>query len=204
MTRRTDQNAWANHPELLTMIKSPWEKYRKTDWNFSQYEDAVFARPCDAETVMYAALDFCVSIVSLRDWTRRTLIRDVRNNGKTLPAEMASQDVFAAWVAARVPWQAAIEAIANTTKHAEYRDAGWEKGIATPASFFPEYLRAEHEACEDGLQLFAFMHKHKQVTWWDVSLRQHGDDEATPGYVAFGDALDQWGEILKALSYQDE
>jgi hypothetical protein len=76
MTRRTDQNAWANHPEL-TMIKSPWEKYRKTDWNFSQYEDAVFARPCNAETVMYAALDFCVSVVSLRDWTRRTLVRDV-------------------------------------------------------------------------------------------------------------------------------
>ena len=75
MSRRT--HPWADHPELLTSIRSPWEMYRKADWNFSRYEDAVFARPCDAEMVMYTALDFSVTIVGLRDWTRKTLVREV-------------------------------------------------------------------------------------------------------------------------------
>jgi hypothetical protein len=84
---------------------------------------------------MYAALEFCVTLVGLQDWTRKTLTRDVRNNGKALPAGMTSLDDFAAFVTDRVSWQAAIEAIANTTKHAEYRDAGWPMGVARPASF---------------------------------------------------------------------
>lgn len=204
MTRRAGPHPWANHPELLTSIRSPWEKFRKADWNFGRYEDAVFARPCDSETVMYAALDFCVTVVSLRDWTRKTLTRDVRNNDKALPAGMTSLDDFAAFVTDRVQWQAAIEAIANTTKHAEYRDAGWPMGVARPASFFPEDLRAEHEACKDGLELFALLHKHREVAWWDISLRQHPSEEAKPGYVAFGDALDQWKALLQELGYQDD
>lgn len=204
MTRRTGPHPWANHPELLTMISTPWQKYRKADWNFSRYEDAVFDRPCDAETVMFTALDFCVALVGLRDWTMRSLIRDVRAGTRALPADLTSIDDFEAFVTGRVPWQAAIEAIANTTKHAEYRDKGWPQGVARPASFFPEYLRAEHEACTDGLQLFAFMHKRRDVTWWDVSLRQHPSEDATPGYEAFGDALEQWEQILKDLGYEED
>jgi hypothetical protein len=184
-------------------MRSAGEKYRKAEWNFTRYEDAVFARPCDAETVMYTALDFSVAVVGLRDWTRKQLTRDVRQSDKSLPTGMGSLDDFSAYVAARVPWQPAIEAIANTTKHAEYRDNGWENGIAMPATFFPESLRSEHEACASGAQLLAFMHKHREVTWWDLSLRQHGSDDATPGYVALGDVLDQWGEILKDLYYRE-
>lgn len=204
MTRRTNAHEWEMHPELLTSIRSPWEKYRKVDWNFARYEDAVFTRPCDPEAVVYSALDFCVAVVALRDWTRKTLTRDLRTGGKVLPSVLASVSEFPALVAQRVPWQAAIEAIANTTKHAEYRDTGWPMGLARPSSFYPPFLQAEHEACKDGLELFAFMHKYKDVTWWDISLRQHPSEEAEPGYVAFGDVLDQWAGILKDLGYQDD
>lgn len=115
MTRRTSgPHPWAKHPELLTSIRSPWEKFRKADWNFDRYENAIMARPCDTETVVYTALDFCVAIVALRDWTRNAFTRDVRAGEKSLPAGMASVSEFETWVAARVPWQAAIEAIANT------------------------------------------------------------------------------------------
>lgn len=203
MTRRTTQHPWANHPELLTSIRSPWEKYRKADWNFARYEDAVFARPCDAEAVMYSALDFCVAIVGLRDWTRKALTRDVRKNGKTIPREMVSLEEFPKFVASRVRWQPAIEAIANTTKHAEYRDDGWPKGIAMPATFYPPHLMEEHETCQNGMDVFTFMHRHKGLAWWDISLRQQSSEEATPGYEAFGDALDQWGSILEELRYAD-
>lgn len=178
--------------------------YRKADWNFARYEHAVFARPCDAEAVVYTALDFSVTIVGLRDWTRKMLVRDLRRNGKAFPTGMTILHDFPSFVATRVPWQPAIEAIANTSKHAEYRDGGWERGIAMPASFYPEDLRAEHASCTDGLQLFAFMHKHREVTWWDLSLRQHGDENATPGYEALGDSLDQWGQILTELGYKED
>jgi hypothetical protein len=178
--------------------------YRKADWNFTRYEDAVFARPSDAETVVYTALDFCVAIVALRDWTRKRLAREIREVRRVLPAGITKLDEFSIFVAERVRWQPAIEAIANTSKHAEYRDTGWEKGIAAPASFFPENLRAEHEACTDGVQLFAFMHRHRDVTWWDLSLRQHREENATPGYEALGHALDQWGEILTDFGFRED
>lgn len=153
---------------------------------------------------MYSALDFCIAIVSLRDWTKKMLTRDVRLNGKALPDGMPALEDFSTLIAERVSWQAAIEAIANTTKHAEYRDAGWPMGTAMPASFFPPFLKAEHDACKDGLELFALMHKHRDVVWWDVALRQHPSEEAAPGYVAFGDALDHWEALLKELGYEED
>jgi hypothetical protein len=202
MNRRTSgSHPWANHPELLTSIRSPWDKFRKADWNFDRYEDAIMARPCDGEAVFYTALDFCVAMVALRDWTRKTLTRDVRQNGKALPAGMATLNEFPAFIAARVPWQPAIEAIANTIKHADYRDTGWENGTAMVASFVPDPLQAGKDTCEDGLELFGFMHQHKDVTWWDIALRQLPSIDAEPAYVAFGDALEEWRALLNELSY---
>lgn len=68
MTRRTTgPHPWANHPELLASIRSPWEKFRKAYWNFDRYEDAIMARPRDSEAMTYTALDFCVAMVALRD-----------------------------------------------------------------------------------------------------------------------------------------
>lgn len=135
------------------------------------------------------------------DWTRNAFTRDVRAGEKSLPAGMTSLSEFETWVAARVPWQAAIEAIANTYKHADYRDKGWENGIAMLASFAPMPLQADKDACKDGLELFAFMHQHKLEVWWDIALWQHPSPDAEPGYNAFGDSLDQWGELLKELGY---
>jgi len=202
MNRRANGiHPWANHPELLTSIRSPWDKFRKADWNFGRYEDAILARPCDAEAVVYTALDFCVAIVALRDWTKKTLTRDVRSGAKSLPTGMTAIDDFVRWVERRVPWQSAIEAIANTIKHADYRDKGWEKGTAMVASFVPGPLQARKDACADGLELFGFMHEHSDVAWWDIALRQVPSPDAEPGYVAFGDALDEWRAILDQLGY---
>jgi hypothetical protein len=77
-------------------------------------------------------------------------------------------------------------------------------GIAMPASFYPPPLKGAHEACKDGLELFTFMHEYADETWWDVSLRQHPSGDATPGYEAFGVALDEWGTLLKELVYQKD
>lgn len=202
MGRRASSHEWANHPELLTSIRSPWDKFRKADWNFRKYEDALFARPCDPEEVVFTALDFCVAIVSLRDWTRKFFVQDIRQGAKSLPLELDAVDDFTDFANKRIAWQSAIEAIANTVKHAEYRDAGWPNGIAMPATFFPENLKAEHEACSDGIELFKLMHKYRNVAWWDIALRQHPNNDATPGYVAFGDVLEGWECLIKDLGYE--
>ncbi|KQM26648.1 hypothetical protein ASE57_13195 [Sphingomonas sp. Leaf11] len=118
-----------------------------------------------------------------------------------MPAGMTALDDFTSFVAARVQWQSAIEAIANTVKHADYRDTGWEKGTAMVASFVPEPLQADKDACRDGFELFGFMHKHRNVAWWDIALRQIPSAEAEPGYIAFGDTLDEWRSILDDLGY---
>lgn len=203
MTRRTDAHPWANHPELLTSIRSPWGKYNKADWNFSRYENAVFTRPCDSEAVVYTALDFCVAIVALRDWTKKTLTRDLRAGTQVLPPDLMRIEDFARWIAERTPWQAAVEAIANTIKHADYRDLGWENGTAMISSFAPPVLQARKDACKDGLELFGFMHQHRDLVWWDIALRQPPSLDAEPGYVVFGDVLDQWGAILRELGYEE-
>lgn len=101
---------------------------------------------------------------------------------------MAAIEDFPAWVAARVPWQAAIEAIGNKIKHADNRDMGWENGTVMVARFVPDLLQAHKDACKDGLELFGFMHQHREVVWWDVALRRVPNTEAELGYVALGDA----------------
>lgn len=205
MTRRTERaHQWADHPELLTSIRSPWEKFRKADWNFERYELAVHARPCDSEAVVYTALDFCVAIVALRDWTKKTFKRDVRQSGKPLPAGMTSSDEFPNWVAARVPWQPAIELIANTLKHADYRDTGWKNGTAMVTSFVPTSLQEAKDACKDGWELFGFIHQHRMVAWYDIALRQLPSTNAVPGLRAFADALDGWRAILDELGYNGD
>ena len=196
MSRRPKRHEWADHPELLTSIRTPWDKYRKADWNFSRYEDEVFTRPCNVENVCFTALDFCVAITSLRDWTRLALAKEVRAGIRQLPNGLLSMSDYEGYVKGRVPWMFAIEAIANTTKHAEYRDTGWPRGIAQPHTFVPMNLKDEKEACQDELELIAFMHRYKDLAWWDIALHQHGDEDATPGYVAFGDALEAWEQLL--------
>lgn len=66
------------------------------------------------------------------------------------------------------------------------------------ASFAPMPLQADKDACKDGPELFAFMHQHKLEVWWDIALRQHPSPDAEPGYNVFGDALEQWGEIVRS------
>ena len=116
---------------------------------------------------------------------------------------MATLDDVEGFIAARIRWQPAITAIANTVKHAEHRDTGWAQGTATVASFVPPPLQADKEACLDGVELFSFMHQHQDVAWWDIALCQAPSVEAVPGYIALGDTLEEWRVILDELGYVD-
>ena len=204
MVRRAKAHRWSDHPELLTAMRSPWEHFQKADWNFTRYEDAIMARPCDSEAVMYTAIDFAIAVVSLRDWTRRWLFKDKRKSKDAVPSSPTNSE-FEGWIEARIPWQKAIEAIANTAKHGEYKDSGWTDGTAMPATFVPAFLKSEHDACISGSDLFAFMHKHRKVVWWDVGFRKDpNQDDAEPGYVIFGDALDQWKSVLEDLNLSED
>lgn len=176
-------------------MRSPADAFRKADWNFSRFEDEILRRPCDAEAVAYSAVDYCISIVALRDWTETTAKRAARQQDEEYTGPDAT-DILAA-LSNEIRWQSSIEAIANTAKHGTYNDRGWERGIAMPSVFYPEPLREEYEACGDGLDVFRFVHKHRDVVWWDIGLKQQGDENATPGYEAFGDALDDWQGLLK-------
>ncbi len=200
MSRRSQSHPWTEHPELLTGIRTPIEQWHKADWNFSKFEDAVFARPCDPQSVTYSAIDYCVAITSLRDWTARALIKRARTGKSNSVYPINSSRDFRDLVSKKVRWQAAIEAIANTSKHSTYRDNGWPMGIAMPATFYHPQLRQEREACEDGMEVFEFMQRYRSLVWWDLSLHQKDSDKAEPGYVALGDNLDDWRSLLTEFS----
>ena len=70
MSRRTPraEHKWAKHPTLLTNISSVSDLLLKLDWNLERFQQEVERRPCDSDGVAYAAIDYCVTSVALRDW----------------------------------------------------------------------------------------------------------------------------------------
>lgn len=180
-------SAWKAYPELLTFISSVGQKLEKLTWNFSRYEGEIFRRPCNLESVNFAALDFCVAAVSLRDWVKIEVLRFARANPAIdLPQEESS---FYSLIKARIRWQHVIEAVANASKHGTYDDRQFEGGVVQPTQMIPPIV---DELTESPVDL-------TDVSWYDLLIQQRGSDEATPGYVAFGEALEDWETLINEL-----
>lgn len=197
------RHPYEEHPVLLTaVIRSPQDQFGKSRWNLRRFEDAVEERPCDPEDVGATAIDFCIAIVALRDWTARHHARAARK-GAAAADVSADRLSFFQWCRSRIPWQAAIENIANASKHASYSDTNWPNGVARIASFAPGALEAERKAQPDGLALFAFMHRHRKSVWWDIKLSAPGAPTES-GSRAFGANLDEWFKVLRELFPDEE
>ena len=199
--RRANKHRWADSPEILTSIKGPWQKFKKADWNFARYEEAILKRPCDPEEVIYCVIDFCIALHSLNDWASKAVKKASRSPNDS-KAHFSFSD-FEHLLKEEIRWQPAIKAIADTAKHGEYRDTGWPNGVLQVAPFYPDSLMQAFDACEDGMETFQLIHEHRDVVWWDVALRQVGDQTAVRGYTAFGDALDAWKSILENVGLKE-
>lgn len=198
--RRVKENPYRDHPNLLTTLNSVAEKYRKLEWNFERYEDAVLRRPCDPDDVMFTALDFCVAATALRDWTKLRFRQEARA-GNSFNSELATEDDVLTHIYRTVRWQGAIDSISRAIKHGTYDDTSWREGVAFPATFMPGDRQPEIDSLEDGVAILHYMHANRAVAWWDVNLIKMGDEEGTPGYIAFGDALEDWQKLLERWGF---
>jgi hypothetical protein len=188
------EHEWAKHPTLLTNISSVADLLLKLDWNLERFQQEVERRPCDSEGVAYAAIDYCVTSVALRDWF---LDLQVVDPATQLPWSHET-------LRSRVEWLAACENIANTAKHGSYRDDNWSNGIAPLQVRVPDHLVAERDACADGLELFGFIHRYREQAWWDIFLHKAKQDEGTDGWFAFGKNFDDWQQLLRSLKLEDD
>lgn len=186
--RGRNANPWKQYPELLTFISSVSQKLEKVEWNFSRYEEQLFRRPCKLEDVNFAALDFCVAAVSLRDWVKTAVLQTARASPEEgLPA---TECEFYAFIRENVRHQNIIEAIGNASKHGSYDDRNFEGGVVQPSQFVAG-LAAELEK-NPNCSL-------EDVSWFDLAIQQRGSRDVIPGYVAFGDALDDWKKLVVEL-----
>jgi hypothetical protein len=199
-TRRSRESPYRNSPDLLTTFNTVGEKFRKFEWNFDRYEDAILKRPCDPDQVMFTALDLCVAATALRDWAKLRFVREVRE-GRSPQEPLRTEEDALACIYKEIRWQGAMDSIARALKHGTYDDASWPKGVAFPATFMPGNLQSELDSLSDGLEVLRYMHANRDKAWWDINLMEMGATEGTPGYIAFGDAVDDWQALLKRWSF---
>lgn len=200
--RRSRESKYRDHPSLLTTFNSIGEKFRKFEWNFERYEDAILKRPCDPDEVMFTVLDLCVASSALRDWAKLRFLRESRA-GRSPEPTLTTEDDVLKYIYANVRWQAAMDSIARALKHGTYDDATWPKGTAFPATFMPGDLQNDLDSLNDGIDVLRYMHANRDKAWWDINLIEIGAEQGTPGYIAFGDAVNDWQTLLNQWGFLD-
>lgn len=113
------------HPPTLhtAIIGDAGEMWSKLAWDADVYRDVQVGYPSEPQPLAYAALNVCISALSLRDWVETELARLTRAAGSKFDRKAHREAVRVS-----VPEQAMCEAIATTAKHAEHRDEKWPGG----------------------------------------------------------------------------
>ena len=110
----------ARHTVVISDVES---MYWKLSWDIQQFDEIQRNYPEVVEPLAYAAINVCISAVSLRDWTVATFVAKSRANGKKVKESIVVDHIHK-----HVLQQAMCEAIANTAKHARFHEGKWEGG----------------------------------------------------------------------------
>lgn len=97
-----------------------WEKLA---WDVDVFQDIQRSYPTEEQPLLYSAINVCISAWSLEQWTLAAWTQHLRDRG-----EAPSRQKFDQLVLSYVPEHPICSAIANTAKHAAYRDGGWPDG----------------------------------------------------------------------------
>jgi hypothetical protein len=113
------------HTILINDVRRMWEKLY---WDVGVLTDIQLSYPDrnDEQPLVYASLNACISSWSLNEWALGEFKR--QNNEETRKVLEAR---FKEIVTATVPMRDMCNAIANTTKHANYKHGNWVNGELT-------------------------------------------------------------------------
>ena len=102
----------ARHTVVISDVVS---MYWKLSWDIQQFDEIQRDYPEVVEPLAYAAINVCISALSLRDWTVAAFVAKSRADGKKVNESMVVDHIHK-----HILQQAMCEAIANTAKHARF------------------------------------------------------------------------------------
>lgn len=138
MGRRVKNHRWVDEPGRLLGHNDPYDIWAKLNWEANQFHALrAVEPPLDIDGMVYLLQNACISVVAAIEWLGKAGDRTAREAGKTWDAS-----AFAKAVANELPNFSLARAIANTFKHAAYRDEGW--GDAE-IRLVPRFTPAQHE-----------------------------------------------------------
>lgn len=123
MARRgRGQHPWTNQPGKLVIHNDPYDILAKLNWEANEFELKRTApeKPIDVDGMVYLLQNACISAASLVEWLEKAAHAEARSQGRQIDKALFEKEVLS-WL----PNLALARAIANTFKHATYRDEGW-------------------------------------------------------------------------------
>lgn len=161
------------------IIREPADMFNKLAWDADVFSDIQRRYPDEKEPLAFAAINVCISALSLRNWTKSALARATRH-----AANESFEKSFNARIATTIPEQAACDAIANTSKHSTFRESEWMGGNVdiewrdADESSPPGYLLVHRDA-DDALVTLALSRFQSLCDHWWAFL---STNEMTGGY----------------------
>lgn len=137
MARQQNEKSAAGPERLTALLPEYGHMWLKLMWERDRLNAARTAKPFDANTLIFGALNFAITAQSLEEWVWPVIQTKRGRKNIDLTA-------FRAEVAVVVPMQPAFRDIANTTKHGRYRDENWAEGMVQ-LTHWPAFRGTERE-----------------------------------------------------------
>jgi hypothetical protein len=143
--RRKEQHPWTNQPGRLVIHDDPYDIYAKLNWEANEFElkRTNPDKPIDVDGMVYLLQDACISAASLVEWLEKAAHAAARSQGKQIDKRLFDDEVRS-WL----PNLELARAIANTFKHATYRDEGWGDAEVRLEVLFSDEQRERLRAAE--------------------------------------------------------
>ncbi|SCZ73372.1 hypothetical protein SAMN04488118_11711 [Epibacterium ulvae] len=113
--RKQQDTPVTKHTVLIGGVADMWEKMY---WDVDHFCDLQRTYPEEKQPLVFSAINACISSKSLEDWTKSAWMKAARSAGETPSGEDFQERLTAA-----IPIQDLCADIANTSKHASYRDS---------------------------------------------------------------------------------
>lgn len=155
----------------------------------------------------FIAVNICITLDSLQDWFRKSLVNESRNgdadgirpmrqSGEAWTEETASE-----LVDQKISHEVIFRNVANTAKHGAYRSEGLEDLHARMTAHFREGLQRQLNALGEG-DGAEFILANWSESNWRLSYHAGPDgDEELDALVLFNTARSEWSELLREFGW---
>ncbi|WP_181849991.1 hypothetical protein [Thalassospira xiamenensis] len=153
------------------VIGSAVDMWSKLAWDVDVFDNIQRSFPNEKQPLAYAAINVCIAAISLRDWVQAAV--------KHRAGDEWNKDAFFQDLREAVPELAVCEAIANTSKHSNFRAGAWVGGRVeliwedgdqdTPSGYLLYHITSDMQSSCIALSRFRDLSHH----WWEY-LVAHG------------------------------